>query len=733
MQRSSVPMPSNPARWHRLSFPAHTLTTAGRREVTRTLASSTDGLATGTCMCCDSRLRYPQASTCFRCTVCDTINDLQPLDDPASESRRRRPLTLDRLRRAVEAWRQDRQTAPQLEHLIAESFAQWDRLNASFANGQRTCSTDPGVALDDVREAYRIILELPAPFVRALMQATERLLKRPCCPLRRKDSIRFLLVLLENPLLPQHTFPQETELHHQLSKRMLGLLAGLSNQLHHYLVQWFARLPVALLRQRVDWVSHFITHRLARYHRYPSTLDTIPTAAVPYEADWPLRAAARIMTLLFAANNLRRERLPIADFYNSLVDLVDLTSDYDAWQQRTGKFALCQYPILLSLGAKLQIMRLDARRQMESKVKEALLTTILKKRAAEPYLTLHVRRSCVLEDSLHQLAARETDLKKKLRVSFVGEDGVDAGGLTKEWFLLLLRDLFNPLHSMFVQEDESQAFYFNPASFETTDQYFLAGVIFGLAIYNSIILDVRLPLACYKKLLGVPVGLRDLRDLRPSLARGLQQLLEYPGDDVEELFSLTFAVPTAAYGERRLVPLVPGGAELPVTRANRAEYVARYVRHVLTDAVARQFEPFRRGFFYVCGGNALSLFHPAEIELLVRGSAAALDLDQLRSVTTYHGFTADSPVVEALWALLATWNPARQKRFLAFVTGSDRIPVLGTDKMLFRVVRLGDDCDRFPVARTCFNQLGLYDYASPDRLITKLTRAIDESEGFWLK
>lgn len=36
------------------------------------------------------------------------------------------------------------------------------------------------------------------------------------------------------------------------------------------------------------------------------------------------------------------------------------------------------------------------------------------------------------------------DLKKSLRIEFVGEDGVDAGGLRKEWFLLLVRQLFDP-------------------------------------------------------------------------------------------------------------------------------------------------------------------------------------------------------------------------------------------------------------------------------------------------
>ena len=41
-----------------------------------------------------------------------------------------------------------------------------------------------------------------------------------------------------------------------------------------------------------------------------------------------------------------------------------------------------------------------------------------------------------------QIANKKQDLKKKLRVSFTGEPGLDMGGLTKEWFLLLVRKIF---------------------------------------------------------------------------------------------------------------------------------------------------------------------------------------------------------------------------------------------------------------------------------------------------
>lgn len=62
-----------------------------------------------------------------------------------------------------------------------------------------------------------------------------------------------------------------------------------------------------------------------------------------------------------------------------------------------------------------------------------------------------------------------------------------------------------------------------------------AGAIYGLAIYNSIIIYVPFPLVLYKKLLEEAVMLDDLSDLYPTLANSLKSLLDYPDEDVEEV------------------------------------------------------------------------------------------------------------------------------------------------------------------------------------------------------
>jgi len=312
---------------------------------------------------------------------------------------------------------------------------------------------------------------------------------------------------------------------------------------------------------------------------------------------------------------------------------------------------------------------------------------------------------------------------------------------------------------MFTYDEDSQYCYFNPSSFETSDQFFLVGVVMGLAIYNSTILDVALPPFTFRKLLAAaPIAangsaahprpsmsysLDDLAEYRPQLARGLRQLLEYDGD-VTEAFALDFAVDVDKYGSVAQVPLCPGGERKAVTNANRREYVDLYVRYLLETAVARQFDPFKRGFFTVCGGNAFSLFRSEEIELLVRGSDEALDVSSLRAVAEYEGWGSarpdgddkdggTEPTVGWFWQAFGEAAPRDQRKLLSFITGSDRIPAMGATQLHVRLACLGEDAGRFPVARTCFNMLALYRYGSRERLERMLWTAVHESEGFGLK
>ncbi|KZL77559.1 HECT-domain-containing protein [Colletotrichum tofieldiae] len=679
---------------------------------------------------------------------------------------------------------------------------------------------------------------------RTLLKATETLLKRPGRPMTEPEDLRYLLIILDNPLLhgESNTFqgrrngdrrPSLTRdealredrsvlktgpvsgQHSVIIKRILGLISNSSSSCQNHLTTWFARYSESRFIKIKDLAAGFLTYRLIRQNekkhevKVDITAGLIPNMSaghsaaslhaalgtqrgsskkqkeqpkkMVYNEDWQIRAAARVLSLVFAANNMTHIRrpdhtsrnmsssthrggiqahgqiIPTSDFYNTMIDYTDLVAEFEAWESKRGRFSFCQYPFLLSIWAKSQILEHDARRQQMTKARDAFFDSIMTRRNVTQFLVLDVRRECLVDDSLKAVSevigSGSEDIKKGLRIVFKGEEGLDAGGLKKEWFLLLVREVFNPEHGMFIYDEDSQFCYFNSNSFETSDQFFLVGVVLGLAIYNSTILDVALPPFAFRKLLAsapsasagssahprptMNYTLEDLAEYRPRLAAGLKQLLEYDGD-VETTFQLDFVVDIEKYGIVMQVPLCPGGETRPVTNANRGEYVSLHVRYLLETAVARQFEPFKRGFYTVCGGNALSLFRPEEIELLVRGSDTALDVDALRGVAEYDNWGTRNPdgvepVIGWFWDTFKEASPDEQRKLLSFITGTDRVPAMGAALLPIKITCLGEDENRYPIARTCFNMLALRRYESRDKLEHMLWTAVHESEGFGLK
>ncbi|KAJ3084129.1 putative E3 ubiquitin-protein ligase [Rhizoclosmatium hyalinum] len=616
---------------------------------------------TGSCLCCDNLLRFPATVTCFRCTVCETDS-------------RAEVLSLARIVRLSTSTDQD-----SYERIIVDSFATHRAINSSFSTLDKT-----------------------PKLIGSMMLAIDKLLRRPGRRLQKPEDIRFLLIILENPVLQYRQTPVEIKFHHEVVARIFGLLSSLSNELHHFVVNWFAAMSLEIFHKRVDFVNAFITYRISQkdgmFERYMT--------------DWGIKSAARVMALLY---------------------YVDLIKDYTKWQEeRSGAFSFCQYPFLVSLGGKMSIMETDAKRQMTERFKEAFFRTAIQGLITDPFLTLHIRRQYLIADSLNQLQSRSIDLKKKLRIEFVGEAGVDAGGLTKEWFLLLVRHLFDSQYGMFSFDEDSLLCWINPASFENVEEFRLVGIVIGLAIYNSTILDVQFPPACYKKLLGLSVGLEDLKPLHPSLHRGLEQLLAYEDDDLEQVFCRDFVVEYEAFGEKIKVPLVPGGDRIAVTKSNRNDFVEKLVNWILVESVEKQFEAFREGFYHVCGGNALSLFRPEEIEMIVQGGTE-LDVLILESVAEYDGFNRDDDIMRDFWSIFGDYSAEMKRKLLMFVTGTDRIPATGIQNMVFKISCLGEDSELLPIAHTCFNQICIPKYTSKQKLEAKLYAAINWSSGFHFK
>lgn len=186
------------------------------------------------------------------------------------------------------------------------------------------------------------------------------------------------------------------------------------------------------------------------------------------------------------------------------------------------------------------------------------------------HLKLNVRRSSILEDALSQLSNKSKLLKNPLKVKFVGEEGVDEGGVRKEFFQLLLEALFNPMYAMFIEKNE-RYMWFNKSSFECNINFELIGTLLGLAIYNSVLLDLNFPIVTYKKLVKMAPVLEDLKSIEPELYNTLNNISKM--EEGFDVMGMTMSISYDNFGAEEIFELVPGGKDIELTRENRDEFI----------------------------------------------------------------------------------------------------------------------------------------------------------------
>lgn len=451
-----------------------------------------------------------------------------------------------------------------------------------------------------------------------------------------------------------------------------------------------------------------------------------------------------LLARLNKINNTKpgQSRLNYEIFYlPELPDVVDIRVDYVRWAtedpgSRNIRKFFCNYPFLFDAQAKTLLLQTDQSMQMHTAVSQAAQQAITQMLFSpfvfpvQALLELQVSRENIVQDTIRELANySEKDYKKPLKIHFIGEEAEDAGGVKKEFFLLLLREVLVPKYGMFKSDSETRAIWFSEDSFEDEIMYYLVGLLCGLAIYNFTIINLPFPLVLYKKLLGEPVNLQDLKEFSPTLANSLQSLLEYEEDDFESLFPFRFEITRDVYGELRTEPLKPNGSEIPVTKENRQEYVDLYVNYILNNSVERHYRAFHDAFHKVCGGRVLQLFHAQELMAVVIGNEN-YDWEALENGAEYRGgYSTSDRTIQLFWEVFHELPLQEKKKFLLFLTGSDRIPIQGM-KAIKIIIQPTMDDRYLPVAHTCFNILDLPRYCTKERLRYKLTQAIQQTQGF---
>jgi len=368
-------------------------------------------------------------------------------------------------------------------------------------------------------------------------------------------------------------------------------------------------------------------------------------------------------------------------------------------------------------------------------------------RAAEPPVLVSVSRPALFPSAMAALArVPHGHLHRRLSVEFVDEfgmpePGIDAGGLTKELFVEVAKLAFDPSYGLFRASDQAEL-YPNPRSDLTVGDdvpvFRFLGRLLGKALLEGVTVGPQFAAFFLAKLLGKPTHPHYLSTLDKALYANLMFVRSYDGD-VENDLCLTMVLPRddedAAVGPAGdEIPLVPGGADVPVTQRNRLQYVNLVSDARLNRSIARQTAAFRAGLNEAVPSGWLEPFSEPELQVLVSGTAAGIDVADLKAHTQYAGGWAwGDRTIGAFWEVVETMDAEALAALLRFVTACERPPPLGFRDLrpAFTVQRVPES-GNLPTASTCFNVLKLPAYRSKAELERKLRMSIFSGSGFGL-
>ncbi|KAL2790580.1 E3 ubiquitin-protein ligase NEDD4 isoform 4 [Daubentonia madagascariensis] len=352
---------------------------------------------------------------------------------------------------------------------------------------------------------------------------------------------------------------------------------------------------------------------------------------------------------------------------------------------------------------------------------------------------MKLRRATVLEDSYRRImGVKKADfLKARLWIEFDGEKGLDYGGVAREWFFLISKEMFNPYYGLFeYSATDNYTLQINPNSGLCNEDhlsYFkFIGRVAGMAVYHGKLLDGFFIRPFYKMMLHKPITLHDMESVDSEYYNSLRWILE---NDPTEL-DLRFVIDEELFGQTHQHELKNGGSEIVVTNKNKKEYIYLVIQWRFVNRIQKQMAAFKEGFFELIPQDLIKIFDENELELLMCG-LGDVDVNDWKEHTKYkNGYSVNHQVIQWFWKAVLMMDSEKRIRLLQFVTGTSRVPMNGFAELYgsngpqsFTVEQWGTP-EKLPRAHTCFNRLDLPPYESFEELWDKLQMAIENTQGF---
>ena len=330
-------------------------------------------------------------------------------------------------------------------------------------------------------------------------------------------------------------------------------------------------------------------------------------------------------------------------------------------------------------------------------------------------IKLWISRTEFFMDSMTQLLSYNTEaLRSEFKINFIGEIAQDAGGLTKEWLSLLIKEVLSDQFRLFKLANTDETCYtIVPNNFDP-ELYQLAGKVIGKALFDNIPINCPLSKLIFKHILEHPVDREDLQYFDRDLYNAMRYMLS---SNIDGVFFETFAVVNTDGSANELQP---NGQLIEVNEENKEFYVQLRVEYETRSSIEYQIKWIKEGIFSVFPQAMIAELTPEDLEFMLCGNPE-IDVSEWRENTVYRGdFSDNHQVVRWFWEILSELSQQELRDLLTYVTGTSRVPIEGFralkttrgDPALFTLEPIPYQRGALPRAHTCFNRMDLPLYQS---------------------
>ena len=354
--------------------------------------------------------------------------------------------------------------------------------------------------------------------------------------------------------------------------------------------------------------------------------------------------------------------------------------------------------------------------------------------------TINISRENCLEESIVEI--KNVNLWREVKINFKGEVSYDAGGLFREWFIILIEELEKKEKGIFERAECDEISYvfnknLNEDSYWVEKYLCFIGKLMAKSIIDNITINLSFNILIYKLILEEDIKFEDLKNIDTYLYSSLLSLKQMSPEELDSMEIYYTYQYENSEGKLIIDELIPNGENTKVT--NIDDYIEKRINYIIKKS-KYLVKYIQDGLFKYIPKYILKSINAYELELLICGKPF-IDVNEWKQNSIYKGkFSKSSTCVKWFWEEIFKLNQENLRRFLQFSTGSSRVPINGFQNLESNRGELAKYClnsvpynkngNNYIRAHTCFNRLDVPQFKKKEEVHDAIQFVLKNITGF---